>query len=111
MKNRFEVAPKVYAKIEDSTYLYGNTKAFFLIVSESKDEDYFVGEPWSDVSVNLGGLRSNEIALDNDFVSFSSKALISKVLEYLTKDSVPSRYIQSGFVSFPIYELKDEFLQ
>ena len=111
MKNRFEVAPKVYAKIEDSTYLYGNTKAFFLIVSESDNEDYFVGEPWSDVSVNLGGLRSNEMALDNDFMSFGKKALIDKVLAYLTTDSTPHRYIQSGFVSFPIYELKEEFLQ
>lgn len=110
MKNRFEVAPSVYAKVINDEYYDGN-KAFFLVVSESGDEDYFVGEPWSDVSVNLIGLRPHEMALDNDFVSFGSDSLVKKVLKYLTTDSSPHRYIQSGFVSFPIYELKDEFLQ
>ncbi len=110
MKNKFEVATDVYAKLVADEYLDGH-KAFFLVVSESDNEDYFVGEPWSDVSVNLFGLRSNEIALDNDFVTFGSDSLIKSVLKYLTTDGTPKRYIHSGYVDFAVYDLKDKFLQ
>ena len=110
MENKFSVASKTYAKVMADEYLDGH-KAFWLVVSESKNEDYCKGEPWSDVSVNLFGLRPNEMALDNDFLSFSSEKLINDVLAYLTTDSTPHRFIRSGFVDFPIYELKEEFLQ
>ena len=110
MENRFEIKPNVYGKLVADEYLDGH-KAFFLVVSESDNEDYFVGEPWSDVSVNLFGLRSNEMALDNDFVTFGSDSLIKSVLKYLTTDGTPKRYIHSGYVDFAVYGLKDEFLQ
>ena len=95
-------------------YFYGHNPSFQLVIKEVLDpdyDDYFPGESWDTVSVNLPGLKKDEVALNHDFSSYSSPELVEEVLKEITTDSTPVRYIQSGFVNFPVYKVKTKYIK
>ena len=108
----FELENGITLKLQQDRYTNGNNPAFFLVIDnvpQDKEDEYFVGEPWTDVSVNLIGLAEDEVAIDNDFRSFCSPKLITDVLDYLV-DKSSVYYRASGFVDFPVYRLQDSIL-
>lgn len=101
---------EITLRLQQSRYTRGGGIALFLEVAEDCGDDYFEGESWSGVTVNLPGLTENEFALDNDFTSFCEPSLVKKVLKKVAVTPLPHRYIPSGFVDFPVYEFNPEFL-
>lgn len=104
----FEHGTKLYSK--EDRYSHGNTRYMGLYVAEDT-KDFFKGEPYADCTVNLPGLQEDEFALDHNFRDLSTRELLEQVFEYLAGVPYPGepvRYIQSGYVTFPVYKLAKE---
>lgn len=82
-----------------------------MVAEDNEEEDVYYGEMWSDVTINIDGLRENEIAINRDFEEFSSKELVDEVIEFLIKGDIDEYgFIPSGFCFYRVYELSPQFL-
>jgi len=76
-----------------------------VVDKDYEDHEVFKWEPWCDLTVNIGSLLPNEIALDvNNFPD---------ALEFVKENNIANliRYTTSGFVKYPIVRFTDEFFR
>ena len=79
-------------------------------VPEEWQDDFFIGDDYADVSVNLENLKENEIAIDHNLIDCCGAEFAADVICKIS-DGRPRRVINNGFVTFPVYELNQGILE
>lgn len=107
-QNVMKVEGLVKGKLGEATVYLGRekyAKGFTCFqaycISKFDEDDYFV-EPYSTLTVNLPGLKENEIAIDVNNSPFAAAMLLD--CGFL---GTLSRYENSGYNSYPVYELSE----
>ena len=114
-KGIMEPETGIMLRLEFGRYYYGGSIAACLVIDDvpaGLREEYFAGEPWADVTVNLTqGLQADEFTINHDLIDFSPQGLIRAVLDAMAEEVTPHRTIRGNYMSFPVYRIKQEIME
>lgn len=105
---------KVNVEAYVGRYPYNNAPYVQMNVADDcpDADDYYPGEPWCTFSINLDGLKRDELAVNHDVICTEPPRFVQEVLQWITGEGtpVPHRHIRSGFIDFPVYRCGKEVL-